>query len=181
MTGQSVVRCIFEIPLGGNPRFKLSMSMTDRFIAALRRYGQTLPDPRTGRNTSYGMADFVVAAFAPFFMQSPSFLAHQRHLETAQGRSNCQTLFGMAKIPGDSQVRAKLDPIEPTHFYPMFDDIMAAFTQSGGTEAMRCLDGHLLIALDGSEFCRSNGIPCRPVRSAGADPDSAWPRCRRIA
>ena len=95
------------------------MSMTDRFIAALRRYGQTLPDPRTGRNTSYGMADFVVAAFAPFFMQSPSFLAHQGHLETAQGRSNCQTLFGMAKNPGDSQVRAKLDPIEPTHFYPI--------------------------------------------------------------
>ena len=85
------------------------MSMTDRFIAALRRYGQTLPDPRTGRNTSYGMADFVVAAFAPFFMQSPSFLAHQRQLETERGRSNCQTLFGMAKIPGDSQVRAKME------------------------------------------------------------------------
>ena len=44
------------------------MSLTDRFIAALRRYGQTLPDLRTGRNTSNGMADFVVAAFAPFFL-----------------------------------------------------------------------------------------------------------------
>jgi hypothetical protein len=29
-----------------------------------------------------------MAAFAPFFMQSPSFLAHQRHLETGRGRSN---------------------------------------------------------------------------------------------
>jgi hypothetical protein len=27
------------------------------------------------------MADFALAGFAPFFMQSPSFLAHQRHLE----------------------------------------------------------------------------------------------------
>jgi hypothetical protein len=28
-------------------------------------------------------------------MQSPSFLAHQRRLEEGQGRSNCQTLFGL--------------------------------------------------------------------------------------
>jgi len=59
------------------------------------------------------MADFALAGFAPFFMQSPSFLAHQRHLETGQGRSNCQTLFGMREIPGDSQIRAKLDAVEP--------------------------------------------------------------------
>ena len=136
------------------------MSMTDRFIAALRRYGQTLPDRRTGQNTSFDMADFTMAAFAPFFMQSPSFLAHRRHPRTARGRSNCQSLFGMTKIPGDSQVRARLDPVEPTHFYPMFDDIMSAFTQSGGTEAMRCLDGHLLIALDGTEYHCSDKVHC---------------------
>ena len=136
------------------------MAMLDRFLAALRRYGQTLPDRRQGKNTSYTMADFVLAAFAPFFMQSPSFLAHQRYLETAQGRSNCQTLFGMGKIPGDSQVRAKLDPVDPACFYPMFDNIVAELQQSGGLEAMRCLDGHLLIALDGTEYHCSDEISC---------------------
>jgi hypothetical protein len=50
-------------------------------------------------------------------MQSPSFLAHQRHLETEQGRSNCETLFGMRKIPGDSQIRAPaaLPTCTPAH------------------------------------------------------------------
>ena len=47
----------------------------------------------------------------------------------------------MGKIPGDSQVRAMLDPVDPACFYPMFGDIVAAFRQSGGLEAMRCLDG----------------------------------------
>lgn len=136
------------------------MAILDRFLAALRRYAQILPDRRAGQNTSYAMADFAMAAFAPFFMQSPSFLAHQRHLETAQGRSNCQTLFGMGKIPGESQVRAMLDPVEPTLFYPLFDDIVSEFRQSGGLEAMRCLDGHLLIALDGTEYHCSNEISC---------------------
>lgn len=136
------------------------MALLDRFLAALRRYSQTLPDARQGKNTTYTMADFTLAAFAPFFMQSPSFLAHQRYLETTQGRSNCQTLFGMDKIPGESQVRAKLDPVEPTHFYPMFADIVAEFQQSGGLETMRCLDGHLLIALDGTEYHCSQEIDC---------------------
>ena len=70
--------------LGHEPRFKPPVPVLDRLFAALRRYGQTLPDGRRGQNTSYAMADFSLAAFASFFMQSPSFLAHQRYLETAQ-------------------------------------------------------------------------------------------------
>jgi hypothetical protein len=136
------------------------MSLPDRFIAALRRIGSFLPDGRTGKNLSYPMADFALAAFAPFFMQSPSFLAHQRHLETAQGRSNCQTLFGMNKIPCDNRVRTMLDPIDPAHFYPLFGDIVAALQQSGGMDSLRCLDGHLLIALDGTEYHCSREIHC---------------------
>ena len=63
-------------------------------------------------NTTYGMADIAMAAFSLFFMQSPSFLAHQRHLENGHGRSNCQTLFGMRKIPSDNHIRDMLDPVD---------------------------------------------------------------------
>ena len=77
------------------------MPPLERLIAALRGRCQSLPDRRIGRNTTYAMADFALAAFAPFFMRSPSFLAPQSHLETARGRSNCQTLFGIECIPCD--------------------------------------------------------------------------------
>ena len=143
------------------------MPVPDRLIAALRRYSQTLPDGRLstrrrgrGKNTTYAMEDFALAAFAPFFVQHPSFLAHQRYLETGQGRSNCQTLFGVDKIPCDNQIRAMLDPVEPTHCYPMFADIMAELQQSGGLDAMRCLGGHMLIALDGTEYHCSQEVHC---------------------
>ena len=136
------------------------MPVLDRLLDSLRRCCRSLPDQRRGPNTTYAMADFALAGFAPFFMQSPSFLAHQRHLETGQGRSNCQTLFGMRKIPGDSQIRAKLDAIEPAMFHPMFADLVAELDQCGGLDAMRCLDGHVLIALDGTEFHCSDKIHC---------------------
>ncbi len=106
------------------------------------------------------MADFVMAAFAPFFMQSPSFLAHQRHLETAQGRSNCQTLFGMERIPGDSQIRVMLDTIDPSHFLPLFGDIVAILEETGGLAGLRCLDQRVLIAFDGTEYHCSQEIRC---------------------
>jgi hypothetical protein len=136
------------------------VQIQERLLAALRRCCETVPDLRRGKNATYAMADFALAAYAPFFLQSPSFLAHQRHLETGQGRSNCQTLIGMSKIPGDSQVRAMLDPVDPVHFFPMFAAVMAEFRQSGGLDAMRCLDGHLLIALDGTEYHGSDKIHC---------------------
>ena len=106
------------------------------------------------------MADFAIAAFAPFFMQSPSFLAHQRHRQTGRGRSNCQTLFDIDKIPGDSQIRSMLDPIEPARFFPVFADVIAALQESGGLQDMQVLGGHTLIALDGTAFHCSDKIRC---------------------
>jgi hypothetical protein len=90
----------------------------------------------------------------------PVLPGHQRHLETLQGRSNRQTLFGMDKIPCDVRVRTMLDPIEPSRFHPMFADLMAEPRQSGGLDTMRCLDGNLLIALDGTEYHCSREIHC---------------------
>ena len=140
-------------------RFDECVPILDRLLDSPRRCCRSLPDQRRARNTTYDMADFGLAAFAPFFMQSPSFLAHQRHLETGQGRSNCQTLFGMRKIPRDSQIRAKPDPIEPVTFHPMFADIVVEPEQCGGLDAMSYPDGHVLIALDGTEFHCSDKIP----------------------
>ena len=89
----------------------------------------------------YTMADIGLSAFSLFFMQSPSFLAHQRRLEEGQGRSNCQTLFGLDKIPSDNHVRALLDPVSPDHFHPVFAEVVTELERSGGLEAFRQLGG----------------------------------------
>jgi hypothetical protein len=50
------------------------VQIQDRLIAALRHYCQALPDQRRGKNTTYTMADFALAAFAPFFMHAKPVL-----------------------------------------------------------------------------------------------------------
>ena len=66
----------------------------------------------------------------------------------------------MRRILGDSQTRAKLDAVEQAMFHPMFADLVAELDQCGGLDAMRCLHGHLLIPLDGTEFHGSDKIHC---------------------
>jgi len=126
----------------------------------LRQCMDTFPDYRTGANGQYRMADFGMAAFAPFFMQSPSFLAHQRRIEQGHGRSN-QSLFGMTKIPKDNQIRKMLDPVSPSHLFPVFNAIRSRLQRSSGhLDAFLRLGDHVLIALDGTEYFYSDKLHC---------------------
>ncbi|WP_051341105.1 hypothetical protein [Azospirillum halopraeferens] len=115
------------------------------------------------------MADIGLAAFSVSFMQSPSFLAHQRALAEGpgRGRSNAHTLFGLTAIPGDNHLRAMLDGAPSDHFDAVFATIVEDLDARGGLKAMRCLDGRVLIALDGSEHFCSRKISCPHCSTSG--------------
>ena len=132
----------------------------ESLIAGLKALCATLPDRRRGENTTYAMADIAMAAFATFFMQSPSFLAQQAALARGRGTSNCQTLFAMRKIPSDNHIRSMLDPVPPEMLLAMFGQTLAALQQGGGLDAFRRLSGHVLIALDGTEYFCSQKLSC---------------------
>src|SRR3954466_11224792 len=102
------------------------MEVLNSLLSSVRRCCEGFPDKRRGTNGRYTMADLGLAAFSVFFPQRPSFLAHQRQLENAHGRSNCQPLFGVARIPSDNHIRAVLDPVAPDHLFPAFGAAVAA-------------------------------------------------------
>src|SRR5271170_3496789 len=129
-------------------------------IGALSEVCAGLPDQRKGprRDGDYTMADIGLSAFSVFFMGSPSFLAHQRALEEGQGRSNCQTLFGMTAIPSDAYIRLMLDGASPAAFDPLF---FKAIETEGVLVPFQRLGGRTLIALDGTEHFCSRKIHCK--------------------
>jgi len=132
----------------------------ESLLGHLRQCCDSFPDKRRGINTTYPIADIGMAAFSIFFMQSPSFLAYQRQLSDGHGRSNCETLFGLSKIPSDNHIRDMLDPADPALLYPVFSKILAELEKSGGLAAFRRPGGHVLIALDGTEYFCSDTIHC---------------------
>ena len=138
------------------------MRVVTPLLASLRRCFDAFPDGRKGirPDSQYAMADFGMAAFSVFFMQSPSFLAHQARLEEGHGRSNATTLFGLTKIPCDSSTRSMLDPAKPELLHPVFADLMVEIERTDGLSAFRRLGEHMLIALDGTEYHNSYKIHC---------------------
>jgi len=121
---------------------------------------EELPDLRTG-NVTYKMSDAALGAFSIFFTQSPSFLDFQRMLEKAKGISNAQTLFNMTNIPSDNHIRNLLDPIEASHFDPLYRYIIDRFELLGQLNPYRDINDDLLVALDGTQYFSSSKICCK--------------------
>src|SRR5471032_3388419 len=120
------------------------MLVLDQLLSGLNESCAAFPDKRKSEGV-YSMADIGLSAFSLFFMQSESFLSYQRALEEGRKTSNCQTLFGMAKIPTDNHIRAMLDPVHPSHLQPVFDQVTRVLGDNGGLEAFQRLGGRTLI------------------------------------
>lgn len=127
---------------------------------SLRGAIKSFPDKRTGKNLTYSMEDAALGAFSVFFTQCPSFLAYQRSMDEAKGKSNAQTVFGMDRIPTDNHIRDLLDLVSPETVYPVFDAAHQILAESGHIESFRVLNGDLLITLDATWYFSSKKIHC---------------------
>ena len=136
------------------------MEIFELLLAGFRVVRAEFPHARRGTDVNCSMADIGLSAFSVFFMQSPSFLAHQRTLAENCGRSNAETLFGMTTMPCDNHIRQMLDGAATDHFDSVFANIVKDLDESGGLTRFRRLDGRILIALDGSEHFCSRKLNC---------------------
>ena len=133
--------------------------MLQTLLDGVRAACAGFPDKRRGGVVTYSMSDIGLSAFL-FFMQSESFLSHQRGLEEGRKTSNCQSLFGMQAIPTDNHIRAMLDPVDPSHLQPAFDGALDALRRHGGLAPFQRLGARVLVALDGTEYFCSQKLGC---------------------
>jgi hypothetical protein len=126
-----------------------------------RKRWSKLPDIRKpNNNTKYGIADGVLSAFAVFFMQSGSFLAHQRLLEKKKGQSNARSLFQVDEIPSDPQIRNLIDPLPSSNFCEDFWFLLEGLKEQRSLTQFRTELNTYAIALDGVNFFSSEKISC---------------------
>ena len=136
---------------------RLSFSTLTRL---LNTASDDLPEHRKGKNVTYSLQDAVSGAFSIFFMQSASFLAHQENMQRHEGRNNAASLFGLKTIPSDNQIRNLLDPLDPSHLFPVFAEVSSLLEESGELQAFRTYRDNLLIILDGTQYFSSKEIHC---------------------
>ena len=123
-----------------------------------------VPEHRSGKNTQYTLTEVGLSAFSVFYMQSPSFLNHQRDMQRQRGQNNAQGLFGVERIPSDSQIRNLLDPIDPAYLRGAYWSIYEQLEAKGHLAGYEGVEGTRLVSLDGSQYFSSEKIHCEQCK-----------------
>ena len=137
----------------------------DHLIGKLRKRCHQTANPRNGSSKQYTFVDIAMVAFSAFFIQSPSFLEHQRTLNQAHNKNTCRSLFGIRKLPIDNHIREQLDRVDCQDVYPEFDIALDQMKKFQALKPFQIFDGRCLVALDGSEFHNSYKIQCPQCRT----------------
>jgi hypothetical protein len=119
----------------------------DALINSVRGEFEKLPDPRTVC-PKIAVADVAMSAFAMFSLKDPSLLAFEKRW-TARDH-NLRSLYRIDTIPADSTMREILDEVSPTTLRPAFGAVFRQLQRGKALEEFTILDGHLLLALDGT-------------------------------
>ncbi len=115
----------------------------------------SFPDHRPA-DTEIALTDALMSAFAMFSLKSPSLLAFDK--ERVEG--NWETIYGIARVPCDTRMREILDPLSPESLRPLFKSVFRQLQRGKALESMEFLDGHYLLALDGTGYFSSKTIHC---------------------
>jgi len=127
----------------------------DALLSMLRTGFAALADHRSG-NPDISLTDALMSAFALFSLKSPSLLAFDKE----RTEDNLQRVFGIERVPCDTAMREILDPVEPESLHPLFKHIFGALQRGKALEEMVFVEGHYLLALDGTGYFSSQQIHC---------------------
>src|SRR3989441_7021303 len=114
-----------------------------------------IPDYRLA-DVDIALPDVLMSAFAMFSLKAPSLLAFDK--ERIEG--NLHTIYGIQRVPCDTYMREILDPVSPKWLRPVFTSVLRQLQRGKALEALTFLDGHYLLALDGTEYFSSKTIHC---------------------
>src|SRR5271155_6249940 len=92
----------------------------DSLLRLLRARFDRIADPR-GSNVEIPLGDALMSAFAMFSLKDPSLLAFDDRRQDPN--DNFRTIYGIHRVPCDSQMRDILDPLDPAELRPGFREI----------------------------------------------------------
>ncbi len=127
----------------------------DALFSLVRSGFATIPDARLS-DTDISLTDALMSAFAMFSLKSPSLLAFDK--ERTEG--NLETIYGIEHVPCDTHRREILDPLCSEALRPVFKSVFRQLQRGKALEPMAFLDGHDLLALDGTGYVSSKTIHC---------------------
>lgn len=108
-------------------------------------------------NVEVPLADALMSGFAMFSLKDPSLLAFD---ERRQEPKNLKRVYGINRIPSDTQMRMILDKVNPEEIRPQFKGILQQLQRGKELEKMRYMGKYYLTSLDGTGYFKSEKVHC---------------------
>jgi Transposase DDE domain len=136
------------------PKLRKHLS-ADALLSKLRSSFGDIIDHRSG-DVDISLSDALMSAFAMFSLKAPSLLAFDKE----RTEDNLQRVYGLERVPCDTSMREILDPVDPESLRPLFKGLFGALQRGKALEEMVFVEGHYLLALDGTGYFSSQQIHC---------------------
>ena len=116
--------------------------------------------PERPRAPTIPLVDCLMSGLAVFGLKSPSLLQFDNSIKQSNIAHNLKTLYGLQSIPSDTQMRTRLDVLEPQMLRKAFTSIFAMAQRGKALEDYVYYEGHYLLSLDGTGQYNSEKVQC---------------------
>jgi hypothetical protein len=111
-------------------------------------------------SSASNIVDCLMAACAVFSLKMSSLLQYDKERRNETLFSNVRKLFHIENAPSDTTMRERLDEIAPKSIRGIFKHLFAHLQRGKALENYIFLDGHYLLAGDGTGHFSSNKVHC---------------------
>ena len=108
----------------------------------------------------YPLTDVLMNAMAIFGLKCGSMLKFDGQRKTAAFKNNLKNLYGVPASPCDTQIRDRLDPVNPEHLRPAFKAVHQTLQQQGVLQDFMFMEGYYLLNIDGTGIFSSEKVHC---------------------
>ena len=107
-------------------------------------------------DTDMSFTDALMSACAMFSLKAPSLLAFDKE----RSAGNLHTISGMKRVPCDTHMRERLDPVSPESLRPVLKSVFRPLQRGKALEPLVFLEDCYLLALDGTGYFASKTLHC---------------------
>jgi len=132
-------------------------------LRGIRQYFSKILEPKksgAGNKISISLTDCLMSGLAVFGLKYPSLLQFNKDANEKILRHNLKTLYGVEKAPCDTQLRERLDLVDPQQIRGVFKKIFSFLQRGKVLEKFRFLDKYYLLLADGTGYFSSKTVHC---------------------
>ena len=112
------------------------------------------------REGSSPTKDFAMSCLAIFYFKWPSLLTYEVQKSHKHIQDNLKNLFDLEKAPSDTQIRERLDEVEPSKLRAPFKTIFSMLQRNKVLEEYVFMGEYYLASVDGTGLFSSQNVHC---------------------